>query len=57
MVVDPEGALRERFIDKAGDRLLKSFSPRLGCIRYRAEAQAIVTEWLGQTARSRPSAS
>lgn len=42
----PKGALRRDFTDAAPQRLLKSFSRRIGCLHDSAEAQALVAEWL-----------
>ena len=39
--------MRNSFLNVAPERLLKSFSRRLGCLHDSPEAQALVRDWLG----------
>lgn len=47
----PAQTLRQKLSDIAPERLLKSFSRRLGCLHESPEAQAIVGQWLGSGGR------
>jgi len=42
----PASELKTKFIDLASERLLKSFSRRLGCLHDSEEARRIVDDWL-----------
>ena len=44
----PLAQLKKSFVEAAPERLLKSFSRRLGCLHDSYEAQALVTEWQGE---------
>src|SRR5438094_751040 len=44
----PLAQLEKSFVEAAPERLLKSFSRRLGCLHDSYEAQALVTEWQGE---------
>jgi hypothetical protein len=45
----PRGELAKRFLQVAPERLLKSFSRRLGYLHDSKEAQALVDDWLGES--------
>ena len=47
----PVETLKQKFVDIAPERILKSFSRRLGCLHDSPEAQAIVAGWLGNGGR------
>ncbi len=47
----PAQTLSQKLSDIAPERLLKSFSRRLGCLHESPEAQAIVGQWLGSGGR------
>jgi|CXWL01.1.fsa_nt_gi hypothetical protein len=47
----PADTLKQRLVNVAPERLLKSFSRRLGCLHDSPEAQVIVAGWLGSGGR------
>lgn len=47
----PPRILRTRLLAHADERLLKSFSRRLGCLHDSPEARQLVVEWLSDTGR------